>query len=138
MQQVVLSIVLVDHRTCLRLHRNAALALNVQFVQYLLLATFLDGACELKQAIAESALAMINMCDDAEVAKTLDWDSCNALLEFALNFQWCCQSVRGGGECSVAIESTDRNPRMSRYSAAECVMEPAKALSHDRLVVLSR
>lgn len=73
MKQIVLSLIFVQHTASLRLHRNAALALNVELVQELLLPSRLDGARELEQPVAEGALAMVDMGDNAEVSEAVQW-----------------------------------------------------------------
>jgi hypothetical protein len=51
MQQIVLPLVIVNHAACLRLDCDSALSLDVQLVQNLLVPSWLDGACELQQAV---------------------------------------------------------------------------------------
>lgn len=80
-QEIVLPFVLVDHRACLRLDRDASFSLDVKLVKHLFVASSLDRARELEQPIAEGTLAMIDVGDDAEVTKSLDWNSSNASLE---------------------------------------------------------
>ena len=44
MEQIVLPVVIIDHRTCLRLDRDAPFPFNVQLVQHLLVRPRLDRA----------------------------------------------------------------------------------------------
>lgn len=95
MQQVVFTVVIINHAACLSLDSDAALTLHVQLVQDLLVAARLNGAGELEQPVAERALAMIDMGNDAEVPKTLNWDGGDALLKVGLGPVGHC--VAGGG-----------------------------------------
>jgi hypothetical protein len=78
MQQIVLSLVIVQHATCLRLHGNTSFPLHVQLVQHLLVAPGLNGARELEKPVAEGALAMVDVSDNAEVTKAFNWDGSNS------------------------------------------------------------
>jgi len=88
MQQVVLAFVLIQHTASLRLYRDASFSLHIQLVQHLLVASSLDSARELQKPVAESALAMVNVRDNAEIAKPLNRDCGYSLFEFGLNLQW--------------------------------------------------
>jgi len=52
-QQKVVSFVVVQHATCLRFYSNASFTLDVKLVEDLLVPTWLNGARELEEAIAE-------------------------------------------------------------------------------------
>lgn len=82
-QEVVLVLVFVEHRTCLRLHSDTTLSFDIQLVENLLVRAGLDGAGQLEQAIAESALPMINMGDNTEIPVPLDGYCGDALLYFS-------------------------------------------------------
>jgi len=84
MQQVVLSLVVIQHAACLRLHGNASLAFNIQLIQDLFVPTRFDSARELEQAVAESAFTMVDVRDYAEVAKALDWNRGDTFFEVRL------------------------------------------------------
>lgn len=81
MQQVVLSLVLVDHTTCLRFDRDASFPFDIKLVQNLLVSTLFNRAGQLQQPIAERALSMIHMSDDAEIPKPLNRNVQDPLLE---------------------------------------------------------
>ena len=74
MQQVVQPAVVPDHAARLRLDRDPALALDVELVQHLLVPAGGDGARDLEQAVAERALAVVDVRDDAEAAEARDGD----------------------------------------------------------------
>jgi hypothetical protein len=95
MQQIVLAIVIVNHRACLRLHGNASLSFHVQLVEELLLAAWLDRPGNFQQAIGECALAMVDVRDDAEVAEAIDRDVSDPPLEVRFDLQGTCGSNRG-------------------------------------------
>ena len=95
MQQVVISLVVIQHTACLSLYCDASLTLNVQFIQNLLVPARFDCACEFQQAVAKRALAMIDVCDYAEVAETLGWNGSNAFLEVRLCLWWLSGEVHG-------------------------------------------
>ena len=61
----------IYHAACLRLDRDTALSLYIELVQELLLASRFDCACELEEPVAEGALAMIDMGDNAEIPKPI-------------------------------------------------------------------
>jgi hypothetical protein len=81
-QQVIFPIVIVYHTACLRLDRNSAFALDIKLVQNLLVRARLDGARKLQEPVAECAFAMVDVRDNAEVAKALNWDGSNSLFDF--------------------------------------------------------
>jgi hypothetical protein len=81
MEQVVLAVVVVYHGARLRLDRDAALALDVELVENLLVAAHGDGARELEQAVRQGALAMVDVGDDAEVAEAVHRNCRDTLLE---------------------------------------------------------
>lgn len=72
----IISRVFEYHTSCLCLDCDASLALNLQRVKYLsATAVFLcDIAGKLEEAVTESALAMIDMCNDTEVADVIEWN----------------------------------------------------------------
>lgn len=84
MQQVVFPLVVVQHATGLGLDGDAAFSLDIQLVQNLLVAAGFDGASQLQQAVAERALAMVDMGDDAEVPEAVDGNCGNAAFEVGL------------------------------------------------------
>lgn len=86
MEQVILSFVVVNHGTCLRLDSDASLSFHIKFVHNLSRTTLLDGSCQLEEAIAERALAMINMRYNAKVPETLYRYSSYPLLQVCLDF----------------------------------------------------
>ena len=81
MQQVIISIVIVDHGARLRLDSDTALSLDIKFVENLLVASSLNGARELQQPVAERALAMVDVCDNAEVAEPLNGNPRDPVLQ---------------------------------------------------------
>lgn len=87
MQQIVFSFVVVQHVTCLGFYGNASFALNVEFVEDLLVPTGLDCPSELQETVAQRGLAMIDMRNYTEVAKSFDWNRSDAFLEVRLLFQ---------------------------------------------------
>lgn len=97
MQQIILSPEIINHRTRLRLDRNSPLALHIELVQDLLVAARLDGARELQQTVAERALAMVDMRDDAEVAEAVDGDLRDSALEVGLDLEGDGGVERSGG-----------------------------------------
>ena len=61
----------VEHADGLRLDGNALLPLQVHLVQHLLAhVAGGDGAGRLQEAVCQRGLAVVDMCDDAEVADT--------------------------------------------------------------------
>ena len=63
----------VFHRDRVGFDRDAALALKVHGVEELLLRlSFLDGSRGLQQTVGKGRLAVINVGDDAEIARVLD------------------------------------------------------------------
>jgi hypothetical protein len=95
MQQIVLAIVIVNHRACLRLDGNASLSFHIQLVEELLLASRLDCPSNLQQAIGECALAMVDVRDDAEIAEAIDWDVSDPPFEVRFDLQGTCGSNPG-------------------------------------------
>ena len=73
MKQIILPFIVVYHTTRLCFDRDTPLPLHVEFVQKLLLASRFDCACELEEPVAEGALAMIDVGDNAEVPEPLKW-----------------------------------------------------------------
>ena len=73
-------------RARLRLDCDASLSLDIQLIQNLLVASGLDGACELEQSVAKRALAMIDMGDNTEISKSFDWDRGDSLFEICVQF----------------------------------------------------
>jgi hypothetical protein len=84
MQQIVFSLVIVQHAACLRLHCDAALSLNIQFVQDLFIPTLLDCARELQKTVTERTFAMVDMSNNAKVPKAFNWDGGDSLLEVGI------------------------------------------------------
>jgi hypothetical protein len=101
-QEVVFSIVIVDHRTCVRLDCDTPFSFHVQPIQRLLQATLLDRPRELQQAITQSTLSMIDVRNDAEVPEAVDGDLLNALLEIRL--QLCGQAWGGCVEFGAILD----------------------------------
>jgi hypothetical protein len=63
----------VTHRDRVRLDRDAALAFEIHRIEQLILAfARLDGAGALEQTIRERRLPMVDVRDDAEIARELD------------------------------------------------------------------
>lgn len=91
MQQVVVAIVVVDHGARLRLYRDAAFSLHIEFIQDLLVTTSLDCTCKLQQPVAERALAMVDMRDNAEVAEPLDGYPGYPFLQCCCRWCWLCR-----------------------------------------------
>lgn len=59
-EQVVLALEVVDHTACLRLHRNAALSLDIEFVQNLFIPARRDGARKFQESITDyNAIASV-------------------------------------------------------------------------------
>lgn len=81
MQEIILPFVVVEHGTCLRLDGDASLALDVELIQDLSIASLLNGARQFKKTIAESAFAMVDVSHDAEVPESLNWDFGYSLLK---------------------------------------------------------
>ena len=67
------SYIVLYHTTRLCFDRNPTLPLHIKLIQELLLASGFDCACELEEPVAEGALAMIDMGDNAEVTEPLKW-----------------------------------------------------------------
>ena len=88
MQQIVLSFMIVDHGTCLRFDRDPPFSLDVELVKDLFVTARFDGASELEQPIAESAFAMINMGDNAEIAETRERNLGDAFFEWSRRLWW--------------------------------------------------
>ena len=65
---------LCEHTDSLCLDCDSSLPLDLQLVQVLRPAPAGNGARELHQAIAEGAFAVVNMGDDAQVARALERD----------------------------------------------------------------
>jgi hypothetical protein len=68
-------------------YSNASFALNVEFIEDLLVPTGLDCPCELEETVTERGLAMIDMRNYTEVTKSFDRDRSDAFLEIRLLFQ---------------------------------------------------
>ena len=85
MQQIVFPFMIVDHSTRLRLDRDSTFSFNIQPVQKLLVLSRLNSARELKEPVAERTLAMIDVCNDAEVPESFDGYSSDALLQRRLD-----------------------------------------------------
>ncbi|KAK1774102.1 hypothetical protein QBC45DRAFT_425873 [Copromyces sp. CBS 386.78] len=84
MEEVVEAVffVLVDHGACLRFDRDAALALDIELVQDLLVSIAgHDRARVLQQPVGERALAVVDVGDDTEVSVTLERDGGNSFLD---------------------------------------------------------
>lgn len=96
-QQIVLSLVVIDHGTCLRFDSNTSLAFNIQFVQHLLVHPRLDSPREFEQSIGECAFAMIDVCDDAEVAVPVNGNIGDAAFDIGIGF--ARGSLRPGAPC---------------------------------------
>ncbi len=79
MKEIVFVLVFIQHAACLRLDGDATLALYIELIQYLLVPPRLDRACELEEAVAERALSMVDVGNNAEVAISLDRYCCNPL-----------------------------------------------------------
>ena len=60
----------------LNLDSDASLPFNLKLVQVLCLGAFLDGTCQLQQSVRKCALAVINVCNDAEVSDALERKVC--------------------------------------------------------------
>lgn len=136
MQQIVFSLVVVQHATCLRLDRDPSFSLHVQFVQNLLVTSRLDRASELQQPVTERTLAMINMSYDTEVAESLDGDSGDSHLKFRRGL--LDVTLRGRLELSQAMErfvwgegSKGMTSCPARVTEGLC---ESKALSHESVV----
>lgn len=95
MEEVVFPFVVVQHTACLRLHRDAPLALDIQFIQDLFIPPGFDRACQLEQTIAKRAFAMVDVRYDTEVAEARNWDRLDAAFEVGDDF-W-----RGGRICAL-------------------------------------
>ena len=72
----------VDHRAGLSLNCDASLSLDIQLVKDLLISAHLYRPRELEQPVTECTLAMINVRNDAEVAKAFDGNSGDPPFEF--------------------------------------------------------
>jgi hypothetical protein len=96
MKQVILPLVIVDHTARLCLHSNAPLPLHIQFVQHLLVLSRFDGAGEFEKSIAERALAMVDMRNNAEIPKSFNGDGRDALFELRFDFE-LLDSMESGG-----------------------------------------
>lgn len=73
MKEIILPFVLVQHAAGLCLDSNAALALHIELVQELFLASWFDCTCELEEPVAKGALAMVDMGDNAEIPEAVQW-----------------------------------------------------------------
>lgn len=105
MQQIVITVVVVDHGACLGLDRDASLPLHVQLVEDLLVATGLNRTRQLQQPVREGAFAMVHVSDNAKVAVALDGDVGDALLEVGLS----AESLGvGAGERREALKAGGR------------------------------
>lgn len=69
-----------------------------------------DGACVFEQAIAQRALSMVDVRDDAEVSVPLNWDGRNARLE--LRRRWL------GGICTASCKSRGKGEESGAAQAA--------------------
>ena len=120
MKQVVKTLVVVDHTTCLRLDCDPTLPLNVELVENLLLSSSLDSARKLKQPVAKRALAMVDMSNDTEVAIPFKRNICDSSLEIGHRIMVDGESPRAKAErwtrgaASRANELIDR-PRPSDW-----------------------
>ena len=121
MKQIVLSIEIVQHTTRLCLDCDAPLPLHIQLIQYLLIASWLNGARELKEPITEGTLAMIDMSHDTEVPKSLDRYSGDAALKLQNRVRSLSASCYCCGECAGAGEQFRRG-----MMASNRAMEPRK------------
>ena len=70
-EEIILAFILVQHATSLCLDGDATLALHVELVQKLLLASRFDCAGELEEPVAEGALAMVDMGDNAKISEAV-------------------------------------------------------------------
>lgn len=127
MQQIVLSVVVVYHRACLCFDCDASFSFHIQLVQDLLLSSRLDGAREFKESVAESALAMIYMSNNAEVSEAVDGDLGDSFFEWSLD-SGCCCTARGSAQgVTGAIEGALEGE--SRIARARATEESSNALS---------
>ena len=86
---------LVYHGTCLCLDRNPSLPFDIELVQDLLVATRRNCASELKESVTEGAFAMIDVSDNAEIAKALKGYLGDSFFEGCDSSGcWRCESVR--------------------------------------------
>lgn len=125
MQQIVVALVLVYHAAGLGLDGDAALAFDVELVQDLLVAAGLDGARELEQAVAEGALAMVDVGNNAEVPKAINWDIGDALLEIGLESIGLGAAGEGGGEGAQRW----RGKELGGATSERALKRPPKAFS---------
>lgn len=60
MEQVILALEVVDHTACLRLHRNAALSFDIEFIQNLFIPAGRDSARKFQESITDyNAIASV-------------------------------------------------------------------------------
>jgi hypothetical protein len=76
--------VVVEHSTCLSLDSDASFSLDVEPVQTLSISTFFNDTSDFQKAVAQGALSMIDVGDNAEVAEALYGDGGDASLELGL------------------------------------------------------
>ena len=102
MEQVVLSLVVVDHTTCLRLDRNAPLPFDVKLIEDLFVPSRLNRSGKLEEPVAERALAMIDVGDDAEVPKSIKRNIRDPSLELTNSSSCGCEPQVGSCEWAYA------------------------------------
>lgn len=84
MEHVVQALVVVQHSTRLSLDGDASFSLDIELVQDLSISTLFDDSGQLEQAIAQGALSVIDVGDNAEVAKAVYGNGGDALLQLRL------------------------------------------------------
>lgn len=128
MQKIVVAFVVVYHTAGLGLDGDTTLALDIQLIQDLLVTAGLNGAGELEQSVAESALAMIDVSDDAEVAESLNRDGGDAFFEVRLGSMG--DGVAGGGGAKGAQPCGGRGREEFGGTASKRALQrPPKAFS---------
>jgi hypothetical protein len=66
--EILLLVVSIAHRDGLRLHCDASVSLDFEFVQKLVLVSDWNRTRDLEESVSKGALAVINMSDNTEVA----------------------------------------------------------------------
>lgn len=103
MKQVIKPSIFVYHVACLGFDRNATFPLDIEFVEDLLVVARFDGSRKLQESIAKGALAMVDVCDNAEVPISLQGYGCDAMLELGERLRRWAIAEMGRRKCPSRI-----------------------------------
>jgi hypothetical protein len=137
-QHVVQTLVVVKHSTCLSLDCDASLSLYVESIQTLSISTFFYDTSDFQQAVAQRTLSMIDVGDNAEVAKALYRDGSYTCLELGSHLsdlrqsRGCCMeeagidvAMVGGGRVGCEIARSKASRKGAKEACLHLVLRSA-------------